>query len=112
MKFEKPGPKPKKAKIPNRVRLHDFKKPDPESVCANCGMHSESLSCRHIEVAWWKCRYGKGTGTKVDDRLTALLCETCDKMLSPAISKDSSENSQMVRELMWLRAIIKTHLLK
>ena len=106
MKFEKPGPKKKTAKIKNsKTRLHDIKKP-AEKHCRWCGVETGTECFRHAEVTWMKHKYGFGTGRKVDDNLTVWGCEKCDRKYS----KKPLEKYVDIWEYAWMKGIIETHL--
>ena len=65
---------------------------------------------RHIEDAWWKHHFGKGMAIKVDDNLTALLCDDCDRIYSRKPNKNAQYLEHLEHENKWLKAIILTHL--
>lgn len=101
MKFKKPGIKKKQ----KRPKL----KPPEEKHCRWCGETTDTECYRHCEVPYFKFRYGKGIGVKVDDNLTVWGCMKCDVKMSTK-PYNATELELLKWEYEWLRGIIETNL--
>lgn len=108
-KFKKPGKPNKKAKIWNRARRsHDIGKKDVD-FCIKCKKNSDTLRISHYEGNF-KHKYGKGTGKKVADELTTLLCYECDLEMAKKPDKDDIV-AVLNFEIDWCWLIIEYQLL-
>jgi len=112
---EKPGAKPKTAKIKNSTkRVHDLT-PPKEKHCRHCDTETGTEAMRHSESRVIKFLDKGGImGAKINDNLTAWLCFACDQKLSaPVMEEDPELIDRALRDhaLAWSLAIIRTHLL-
>jgi hypothetical protein len=114
MKYEKPGPPKKHSKIHNRTRRHDVPRPTIEDTCAVDGCEdSTTLRWCHCEDDTIKFMDGgKGTGQKINDNLTALLCAKHDAEYSRKPSKNATRIEKDMHTLRWALAIIRSQLLR
>lgn len=115
----KPGKAKKSAKIKNRPRIHDIKKPDSKA-CVRCNILKGTERLAHYE-GFRKHSLGKGTGIKCHDNFTAWLCQECTDIMDkkPVKVKLSKENTVEYWQSLWdeyrhseewLFLICKTHL--
>jgi hypothetical protein len=108
--FEKPGPKKKSTKIMNRKsRLHDIKKPSDLS-CKRCDIETGTERFSHYE-GFRKHQFGKGTGVKCDDSMTAFLCQKCTDIMDKQPDRTILGYPEKSHSEEWLYLICKTHLL-
>jgi len=120
--LKKPGPKKKTSKIKNKsVRFHDIKKPD-DLKCRRCGIETGTERFAHYE-GFRKHEFGKGTGLKCNDNMTAWLCDKCTIFMDAKPDKfilgdyvdptdDYFYNECVCHSEEWLYLICKTHLLR
>lgn len=105
----KPGKPKKKSKIWNKgPRQHYIEKPKID-YCIRCKAKTDTLRLCHYE-GFFKLKYGKGTGKKVDDRLTTLLCNTCDLIMAKKPNKDDFK-AILEFEIEWCWLIIDYQIL-
>ena len=114
MKYEKPGPKIKKAKIWNKTsRSHAIDKPS-KTYCRFCGLPDDKTCYfHHCEIPSLKFKYGSGTGCKIDDNLTVWAHYECGTEMSihPYLKKETWTKETILEwEKKWLYGIIETHL--
>lgn len=110
MKFEKPGPKPKKNPKAKQFKTHSIEKPD-DLQCRRCGKTTETECFRHYEGIR-KSEFGKGTSQKGNDRITAWMCSKCDSIMSDnAPGKESPNYVRISHSEEWLYLIAKTWLI-
>ena len=107
LKFEKPGKKKKTAKIKNATRLHDLKIPE-DKYCRICNQPDDGTCYyHHSEIPYYKHKYGKGTGAKVNDKLTVWAHHKCGTELSVKPNKEAPEIEHLRYEVVWSRLIIE-----
>ncbi len=117
--IKKPGPKKKPSKITNRkVRLHKIKVPEYKH-CRRCEIETGKERFAHYE-GFRKHEFGKGTGVKCNDNMTAWLCQKCTDIMDHKPGKyqfiTNVQNIDNERAILkhseeWLYLICKTHLL-
>ncbi len=123
--FPKVGPKKKTAKIMNRkARVHDIDQPK-EKHCRRCGRKTDAERFAHYE-GFRRSEFGKGTGQKCNDLMTAWLCQKCTDIMDhkpidvTQFESNKRESAQVYRhnELLkiqhseeWLYLICKTWLI-
>jgi hypothetical protein len=106
--FKKPGKKIRTEKIKNtKTRIHDIDKPR-DTYCRFCGEDDDGTAYyHHTEDRHLKLKYGKGTGTKVDDRLSVWAHHKCGiQMSEKPLLDEEYEQWRMV----WYLGIIETWL--
>jgi len=110
--IEKPGEKVKSSKIKNSfTRLHDIKKPD-DKTCWICNTPDDGTCYfHHMEVPYYKIKYGSGTGQKVIDKLTVWAHHTCGTELSIQPLKSDPEITHLRYEVQWSRLIIENKII-
>lgn len=88
-------------------------KPPVDKHCRRCGRTTKTECYRHCENRIIKFELGGGgiMGGKIDDRLTAWICQKCDSELSAPLPKDCSEEFLLFHAVEWFKAIFKTWLL-
>jgi len=104
-KFPKIEIKKKVKKSAKRIYTHDIEKPE-KLHCRKCGAYSDTCCYRHLET-YLKHEFGKGTGIKCNDKLSAYLCYKCDLILSTKPDKNN-ELEVLKHSEQWLKLIIKT----
>ena len=116
MKFEKPGPSVKDKPKAKRILIHSIEKPK-ELHCRRCNMTTGTECFRHYEGSR-RSEFGKGTGLKCNNRMTAWLCVECDIVMSKKQARygafplgTATELRIKIRDEEWLYLIVKTWLL-
>jgi hypothetical protein len=82
-----------------------IKRPE-KAHCRKCGRTTGTECFRHIET-FRKFEFGKGTGQKCSDKLTAWLCFDCDLIMSTKPDKND-ELAVFKHAEEWNYLIIKT----
>ena len=111
-KIEKPGEKQKTSKIKNSSsRVHDIKKPD-DKECWICNQPDDGTCYfHHMEVPYYKIKYGSGTSVKVIDKLTVWGHHSCGTELSIQPLKSDPEINHLRYEVQWSRLIIENKII-
>ena len=108
-KHEKPGDKPR-GQIKSKSTRKRALRIDGET-CTHCDEISTTLRMCHAEATEIKMMSGGGImGSTINDKLSARLCDKCDKLLSTKPMK-TAYFLNIKHELDWWRAIGKTWLL-
>ena len=103
--LSKPGLKEKKKiQKTKRLNIHNFDKPE-KLHCRRC--NGVGTAFRHLET-FRKHNFGKGTGLKCDDRMTAWLCGLCDIEMSIKRPRKNDQLLYWQHAEEWLYLIIKT----
>lgn len=124
-KHSKPGDKVKSSRIWNKKqRLHNIEKPE-KLHCRRCNIETGTERFAHYE-GFRKHEFGKGIGKKLDDNLSAFLCQKCTDIMDEKpvditryySNQKNSQQSQIHKEFLeykhseeWMYLILKTHLL-
>lgn len=106
--LSKPGEKKKKKPKAKRILIHIIEKPE-KLHCRRCNQTTGGEAFRHLET-FRKHEFGKGTGQKCNDKLTAWLCTLCDIEMSNNRPHSAEHVRVWQHAEEWLYLVIKTWL--